>query len=196
MKIIGVTGNSGAGKTEVSKILKKKYNAVVIDADKIARGITTNNIECLNEIRANFGDEIICDNKLNRKKLSHIIYNNKTKRNLLNSITFKYILEEINTEINSNRENGVEYIIIDAPLLFESNLIDKCNIIIGIIADKSIKISRVKERDMITKDDVKSRLKAQKGDWFFKHKCNYIIKNNFSTLEELEKEISRLNISI
>lgn len=195
MKIIGVTGNSGAGKSEVCKMLKIKYNAYIIDADEIARSITILNKECIDEIVKNFGEDILDINgNIKRGKLAKIIYNNKNKREKLNSITFKYITEQVNIELEKAKKENFDYAIIDAPLLFEADIAKKCNIVIGIISKKDIKIARISNRDSITIEDANSRLKAQKSNKFFKENCNYIIENNYNTLEKLEEEVNNISI--
>ena len=192
MKIIGVTGSSGSGKSTVANILKEEYNAYLIDADLVAREIIENDKNCLNEIIENFGEDITYENKLlKRKMLAQIIYSDSKKRELLNSITFKYIKKEINKKIQDAKEK-YKMIIIDAPLLFEIGLDKYCDKIIGVIADEKIKIERIKIRDLITKEDVKKRLNAQYSDEFFVQHCDYIVKNNFESEEDLKNKIRNL----
>lgn len=186
--IIGITGSSGAGKSEVSKLLAEKYDAYLIDADKIAKNLSNENVDYLNKIVESFGQEILKkDGTLDRKKLGEIIYNSTEKRELLNSITFKYIVSEIKNIIERNKEKRV--IIIDAPLLFESGLNNMCDTIIGVIAKKEVKLKRLKARDSLEEKILEKRLDSQKNDDFFVKNCNVVIENNFETQEELKKNI-------
>lgn len=186
--IIGITGSSGSGKSEVSKIITKKYNAFLIDADEVARELTESNKDYLDEIVENFGKDILKENnKLNREKLGEIIYNSKEKRELLNSITFKFIIAEIKKKIEENILR--EYIIVDAPLLFESGLDKICDFVIGVVASKDIKINRLTKRDKLTKETLEKRIESQKSDEFFKEKCDFIVENNFESIDELREEI-------
>lgn len=186
--IIGITGSSGAGKSIVSKIIKQKYDAYLIDADEIARELTECNKEYLNEIVENFGNSILKDNnKLDREELSKIIYSNKEKRELLNSITFKFIVAEIKKKIKENSTS--KYIVVDAPLLFESGLNSICDFVIGVVASKDRKLNRLKKRDNISVEILEKRLGSQKDDEFFKQKCDFIIENDFDSIEELYKKV-------
>ena len=101
MKIIGVTGSSGAGKDTLCEILENKYNAEIVDADKIARELSKKGTMYLQSIVESFGSGIV-DRKgeLNRKKLASIIYEDDKKREELNKLTFIYVVDEIKKRIN------------------------------------------------------------------------------------------------
>ena len=186
--IIGVTGSSGAGKSTICEILKINYQARIIDADKIARKLSYENNLYLEEIVSSFGKEILLDTgELNRRKLADIIYKSKEKRKSLNAITFKYITVEIKKEIKQAQE---KLIIIDAPLLFEANLNKLCEITIAVITSKlEIQITRIMDRDNITKEQAISRLKAQHSNKFYVDKCNYSIENK-GNIQEIKNQIT------
>lgn len=181
--IIGITGNSGSGKSEISKIISKKINAQIIDADKIAKTISEPGNEYYQKQVELFGDKILTNNKLNRKKIAEIIYKNDEKRKKLNAITYKYVVKVIKDEI---KKIGGD-IIIDAPLLFESGLNKICDFTIGVIARKEIKIERICMRDKVDEKTALSRLNIQEEDSFYISKTNYIIENN-GKLEEINWE--------
>lgn len=186
--IIGVTGTSGAGKSEISKILKKIYNLYIIDADEVAKNLSNNSKEYLDEIVNEFGNEILKnDGKLNREKLGELIYNSKEQRELLNDITLKYIVVEIENIIKLHEnEKGI---VIDAPLLFESGLNDICDTIIGVVANKKIKLKRLKNRDLLKTEILEKRLESQNDNNFFIRNCNIVIKNNYENKKDLEENI-------
>lgn len=196
MKIVGITGSSGAGKTTVSKLLSENKNIQVIDCDEVAKKITVPGNIYLETIKKELGSQyILIDGNLNRKMLAEAIYNDKEKLEKLNSITFKYVVEEILQEIeNIKKQKDIEIIAIDAPLLFESNLNEKCDYIISLIADEKIKIARICKRDNIEPDVARKRLKIQKEDSFYIEKSDFIIKNNNeinlkNTLDEILSKI-------
>ena len=186
--IIGITGSSGAGKSTICEILEMEYQAKIINADKIARRLSYENEDYLGEIVASFGTEILLDTgDLDRRKLADIIYKNEEKRKALNTITFKYIIAEIGREI---RETQEKLIIIDAPLLFEANLQSLCNVTIAVITrNHEIQITRIMERDAITKEQAMNRLKAQHSNEFYISKCNYSIVNE-GNIQEVEKQVT------
>lgn len=193
MKIIGITGSSGAGKTTVCNIFKHRYNAKIIDADKIAKELSRNGTCYFEEIVKYFGDDILqkdvkySTSEINRKKLADIIFNDESKREVLNKITEKHVVKHINQIIEkySKLDN---LIVIDAPLLFETQLNEKCDMIIGIIANPKLKIERICQRDNITNEIASKRINALKSDEFLIKNCNRIITNNGDT-EELKEQI-------
>ncbi len=178
MKIIGITGNSGSGKSFISEILLNKYKCVaIIDADRIAREMSNINTLYYKEIVKRFGKDILKENlEINRKILARIIFNNDEKREELNSITFKYVVDKIKDEIKLNSDKNI--IIIDAPLLFESGLDKICDITLGVISEESIKIDRICKRDNLSVREAKDRLRVQLKDEVLREKCDYIIENN------------------
>lgn len=192
MKIIGITGSSGSGKTTLSEILNKKEEIDVIDCDKIARKISIPGNLYLETIKKELGEEFILeDGNLNRKKLAEAIYNNKEKLKKLNDITFKYVVDEVIKEINKIKENEkTRFIIIDAPLLLESNLSEKCDYVISVIADEKTKVERICKRDNISEDIAKKRLAIQKEDIFYIQNSDFVIENN--DISELELKIEEI----
>ena len=196
MKIIGITGSSGSGKSTVCEILNEKYNVKIIDADKIAKELLTSGTEYYNDVISKFGREITDDvGEIDRKKLADLIYNDDKKREMLNNSTFYYVVKEI--KLRAKEINSVD-IIIDAPLLFESKLDDICNFTIGVIAKESVQIERIIKRDTISKEQACKRLKAQQTNDFYMSKCTEIIENNneyIETEKQIEKIAKKYNIT-
>ena len=194
MKIIGVTGSSGAGKTEVCKILQKKYDAEIIDADTVAKKLSKKGTVYLNSIVNHFGEDIVYKNgALNRKKLASMIYKDNQKREQLNRCTFDFIVQEIKKRIN--RVNHKDMILIDAPLLFESGLDSICDSVIVILAQPEEQIKRICKRDGITEEMAKKRLNAQNTNEYFKEVGDIIIVND-KTLEDLKQAIEAIGKKI
>lgn len=188
--IIGITGSSGAGKSTICEILQKEYNVKVINADQIAKRLSSKGTSYIKDIINKFGEDIIDDcGELKRKKLADIIYTNPDKRNELNSCTFKYIKKEIEEEIKNIGEN--ETIIIDAPLLFECGLDKLCDKIIGVVSQRKIQIERIVTRDNIDSKHAEKRLQAQESNEFYIKQCDIIIENN-NDIQDIEKKIKKL----
>ena len=196
MKIIGITGSSGSGKSTVCEILKEKYNVKIIDADKIAKELLKVGTEYYKDVVSKFGTEITNNaGEIDRKKLANLIYNDDTKRKMLNNSTFYYVVEEIKTRVKET--NNID-IIIDAPLLFESRLDNICNLTIGVISKESVQIDRIVKRDSITKEQACRRLKAQQTNEFYISKCTEIISNDneyIETEKQIEKIAKKYNIT-
>ena len=174
--VIGVTGNSGSGKSEISKILSNKINAKIIDADKVVKELYTPGQEYYNKILELFGKKVLeKNNKLNRNKIAEIIYNNESEREKLNNLTYKYVVDEIKKRVKKEKNINI---IIDAPLLFESKLDEICDITVAVLAEKSLKINRICTRDNIEQKIAISRLAIQKEDSYYQKKADYIVTNN------------------
>lgn len=189
--IIGITGNSGSGKTTFSKLLNKEYNAETIDADKVVRKLSMPGEVYFKEVVKKFGREILLESgEINKTQLSKIIFSDSKKRETLNLLTFKYVVDEIKKVASLSKNKTV---IIDAPLLIESNLNKICDIVISVIADKDTKIERICKRDNILKEQALKRISAQPEDEFYLKNSNIvIINNNNSNLEKQIKSIKEL----
>lgn len=191
MKIIGITGSSGAGKTTLSAILNKRENVEVIDADKVAKQMAVPGNEYLQEIEKTFGKSVLFDDgNLNRKALAGKIYNDDEARNLLNELTFKYVANEILERIKKINNSKIEIVIIDAPLLFEAKLEKNCDFVVSLIADEELKIKRICKRDNIDKITAQKRLKIQHDNDYYIKKSDYVIYNSEDC--NLEKEIEKI----
>lgn len=169
--IIGITGNSGAGKSYISDLISG-YGFKRIDMDKIAHSIYETRPDCLKEIRENFGDEVFHEETLQRKKLGEIVFNDKNKLELLNEITHKYIMEEAKKEMNE------ENILLDAPVLIDTKFEKLCEKIILVTSDTDTKIKRIMARDNISYEYAMNRIKSQPDEIYLSTKCHYIVDNS------------------
>lgn len=182
--VIGITGNSGSGKSEISKMLAKRIKAKIIDADSIVRTLSEPGNKYYEKIVELFGKEILQGEKLNKKKLAEIIYSDQIKIEKLNNLTYKYVVEKIKAEVESIKTKNV---IIDAPLLFESGLDKICEFTIAVLVDREKKVERICNRDKISKKTAIARLNIQADDNFYTKKADYIIVNN-GKIEEINME--------
>jgi dephospho-CoA kinase len=181
--IIGLTGNSGSGKTAVSDYLSKKY-AYVLDCDKIYHELLSESPEMKKELIGLFGKSIIEDNKINRKALGEIVFNNDKKLKLLNRVAHKYVIIEVEKRIASYKGDK-KLIVIDAPLLIEAGLHEICDEVWVIDAPLEIKAERISIRDHISIEKAKQRLSKQMNPEELKKYADHIIENTGSLHELL-----------
>lgn len=175
MKILGITGGSGTGKTTVSKMLCER-GLYVIDADIVAREIVERGRPALSEIEKEFGAGVIkADGTLDRKALADIVFKNADKLERLNKITHKYIIEDINEKLS--KLDG-EWAGIDAAALIESGIADKCDKVMAVVADFDVRKERIIRRDGLTEKQAVNRLKAQKDKQFYTENADFVIENN------------------
>lgn len=190
MKVIGITGSSGSGKSTATKILSEELEAKTINADEIVKQMQEKGNKYFEKIVELFGMEIVRqDNTLNRRKIAEIIFQDEQKKEKLDKLTFKYVVEEIKKHVENEKE---KYVIIDAPLLIESKLNEICNIVIAIISEKEEQVKRICKRDNIEENEAKIRLKAQKDNEFYKRHADYIVENNGGKYGEFVGRIREL----
>ncbi|MBE6701110.1 MAG: dephospho-CoA kinase [Ruminococcaceae bacterium] len=188
MIIIGLSGQSGAGKTTALEIFKIK-GFEVLDCDKVSRHVMKKDTPCTKELIFVFGEEILFeDGEINRKKLGEIVFFDKEKLAILTEITHRYIKEEIYKEIEKAKRENKKVFVLDAPLLFESGLDKICDITLGIVASKEKRIDRIVERDGITREIAEKRIESQLDEEKLKKLTHVTIENNLS-IEEFEKAI-------
>lgn len=197
MVIIGVTGNSGSGKSTISTIIKNNTGALIIDADNIVKEIRVQGEKYYDEVVKLLGDGILIKNseknkgKIDKAKLSKLIFNDDKKREELNKLTFKYVGEKTKNLILENKDK--EFIVLDFPLLFEGGFDKICNYIIGVVSDEDTKVKRLRQRDRISREYALKRLETQMSDEVLREKSNYIVENTEKTKYiELIKNVIRI----
>lgn len=189
INIIGLTGPTGSGKTQITEIVYSKFSDVfIINADNVAHKVIVEDLNCKEKIIEMFSNKILnVDGSINRKKLGQIVFNNKYKLMQLNRVIFPYIKVSILNLVASVREK-YKLILLDAPTLIESGLDQICKEVIVVIANKSIRKNRIIDRDKLTILQANSRLNNQLKDEEYLCKANYIIYNN-SDIEYLKKQV-------
>jgi dephospho-CoA kinase len=191
MFIIGMTGGIGSGKSEALKIFES-LNIKVIDLDNIAKEITDSSHQAIQEIKLVFGDAIFDkDNRLDRKKLREIIFSEKDQKINLEKILHPKILEEVMKRLNVLSNES--YVVIDIPLLFETNqytsLISRSLVIDCKVDDQ---IERVKKRDGIDTSVIQSIIEQQVGRNYRIERADDVVVNDGS-IEKLEESIKVLH---
>ena len=191
MFIIGMTGGIGSGKSEALKIFES-LNIKVIDLDNIAKEITDSSHQAIQEIKLVFGDAIFDkDNRLDRKKLREIIFSEKDQKINLEKILHPKILEEVMRRLNVLSNES--YVVIDIPLLFETNqytsLISRSLVIDCKVNDQ---IERVKKRDGIDTSVIQSIIEQQVGRNYRIERADDVVVNDGS-IEKLEESIKVLH---
>ena len=162
MKVIGLTGGIGAGKSTVTNYLRKQ-GYLVIDADAIAHQITEKGSPALKKIALCFGAEVLYeDGSLNRKKLAAFVFSDEEKKRQLEQLTTVEVVYIIKTQLEDLRKKGKQDIVfVDAPLLFETGA-DKLTDMVWLVdADMEARISRVMDRDGTSREAVVSRVQNQ-----------------------------------
>ena len=170
-----ITGGIATGKSTISKMLSS-YKYKIIDADKIAHEVLDSNIDLLERY---FGNKIIENNKINRKILGGIVFNDYSKKELLQSLVHPKIRDRIYFE--SKKEEAKKNIyFIDIPLFFESNRREKIydvKDILLVYASHEMQLRRLMKRDGITKDFAFKKIQSQISIEFKRNHSNFVLEN-------------------
>lgn len=189
--IIGITGSIACGKSTVSGYLKSK-GYVVIDADKIGHEALDSDY-VKEKLILTFGNDILENNKINRRKLGELVFGNSNNLNILNSIIHPEIRRRILEEIDKN--NDQEFIFIDVALLFEAKFDDLVDKIIVVYVDKNTQLTRLMKRNSISEKEALSRIVSQMSPIEKAKLGDYTVNNNLdviNTYEQVDKVLSEL----
>lgn len=192
MKVYGLTGKTGAGKSTVALKLAK-LGFYIIDGDVIARGITEKGKPAISLLANEFGCDIIeSDGSLNRKLLASRAFKDKESTAKLNSITHPLIKKEFEAELMKAQNEGFAFAVIDAAALLESSCKDLCEKIIVVTAPEDIRLERILKRDNITKAQALIRINAQFPDEYYNEKADILIRNYPPFESNIDKQLKEL----
>jgi dephospho-CoA kinase len=160
MKVLGLTGGIGSGKSMVASRFAQ-LGADVIDADRLAREVVEPGQPALKEIATAFGTDILLpDGRLDRGKLARIIFADPVARGTLNAITHPRIRERMDAEISARRSRaGV--LVVDIPLLYENDRSRAVETVIVVWVDPKTQLRRLQERDGLSVEEARQRIAAQ-----------------------------------
>jgi dephospho-CoA kinase len=159
--VIGLTGGIASGKSTVSNMLKE-MSITVIDADVEARLAVMNGEPAYKEIIAEFGKNILLENgEIDRQKLGSIIFHQADKRQRLNEIVHPEVRKRMLEQVEKAKKNKEDVIVLDIPLLFESNLTYMVEKTILVYVNSDIQIQRLMERNNLSPADAQARINSQ-----------------------------------
>lgn len=185
--IIGITGSIACGKSEFVKLLKTS-GFHVYSTDKIGHDVLFID-EVKEQLVDKFGNLILSpDNSIDRKKLSEIVFQDKTKLEYLNSVTHPHIFNLMNNLVHKSHS---KYIFFEVPLLFEAKLEKSFDFIITISAKPESQLIRLMKRDNLSKEEAINKISSQLASPIKEEKADYVISNN-SVLEDLKLQLSSL----
>lgn len=170
--VIGLTGPTGSGKSNASRIAED-FGFQVIDCDKTARKATEKGTKGLNALVSVFGEKILFpDGNLNRKALAALAFKDKDSTKLLNKTILPYIADLVVKQAEGRDT------LLDAPTLFESGINEICNKTVAVLADREIRLKRIIARDNLTLKEAETRINAGKNEEFYRQRADYILYNN------------------
>lgn len=195
MKIIGVTGGVGAGKSTVLDILKREYGAKILMADDIGKELMEPGAACFGQVVDIFGKEITDETgRLDRKKIAGEVFRDKAALDRLNAIIHPAVRKEIEDRLNQFREAGARLCVIEAAILLEAGYGELCDEIWYIHADAEKRIERLMAARGYTRKKCLEIMNNQLPEETFKRSASVVISNDGSREETKEQIASFISL--
>lgn len=178
MKIIGLTGGIGTGKSTVSAYLAQK-GCKIIDADLISHQMTEAGSPCLAEIKAAFGEDVFLrDGNLDRKKVGRLVFADATKKKTLEQIITRRVIEKTLRILQDCRAQQEDLVVLDAPLLFECGMQRYTDETWLVVCRTETRLRRIAARDGLAEEDIQKRIANQMSTEQKEKLADYIIDNS------------------
>jgi dephospho-CoA kinase len=190
MRVLGLTGGIGSGKSMVAQMFAR-LGAVVIDADRLAREVVEPGQPALQEIAATFGPDVLLpDGHLDRPRLGGIIFADPAERAKLDAITHPRIRARMEEEIKARR-SGPGVLIVDIPLLYENDRTHSLERVIVVWIDPQTQLERIRRRDGLSADAAAQRIAAQMPLDAKRARADHVIDNSGSP-EDTERQVEAI----
>ena len=176
LTVIGITGPSGCGKTTALQELEG-FGTLVLDCDKIYHELLESNQALLQELESAFPGTVI-NGKLDRRALGRIVFADAEKLALLNRITHRYVMDETERRLRAFAMRGGLVAAIDAVELISAGMAERCDAVVGVLADEEIRVARIMARDGIGREAALARIRSQKPDSYYQTNCTHLLFNN------------------
>ncbi len=160
MKVIGIAGGSGTGKSTIAAHLAGR-GAQCIDADRIAHDLLVNDSAVIRAVRDAFGEVVFSDGVVDRKILGNIVFADSRKRESLNSILHPVILEICRRKVLEFEAAGVALVVVDAALLLEVEIPFEIDLVIALRATRDEQVSRLLAKGGASRREIAARLDGQ-----------------------------------
>ena len=190
MKVYGITGGAGTGKSEVIKMLQENFGGCVIMSDEVARELMQKGNISYQLIVEYFGRDILMDDgEIDRKKLADHVFNNKEALEKLNSMTHPYVKNEIRKLIAEAEASGeCRFVALESAILLECGYEDICDEFWYVYTKPEIRRQRMKETRNYSDEKVDSVMRNQQPDEVLFEQCSFVIENN-TTLSDVYDQL-------
>tara|TARA_B110000459_G_C16509353_1_gene447233 strand:+ start:441 stop:1019 length:579 start_codon:yes stop_codon:yes gene_type:complete len=189
MKKIAITGGVGSGKTYISNMFFK-LGIPIFTSDECAKKIINSNIHVKNKLINHFGKDCYSSNKLNKKYVSDLIFNDESKLQLINSIVHPFVKKDYENWLDHQQ---APYTIYESAIIFENNTENNFDKVIGIVSDVKLRHSRLLSRGM-NSSSIKNIMSNQVTDVLIVNFSDFIIYNNVNV--DLINDVNKIHLEI
>nr|WP_294491546.1 dephospho-CoA kinase [uncultured Mediterraneibacter sp.] len=188
MKVLGITGGVGSGKSEILKYLKSAYGARICQMDEKARELQKKGTDCFKKIVMAFGPSVVAaDGELDRRRLGEIVFQDREKLAVLNGIVHPEVIRCVNFEIEQKRKENISLYVVEAALLPDVGK-QLCDELWYIYAEEHIRRSRLKASRGYTDEQISRMIASQPGEEDFRAVSSAVIDNSGS-FEDTKRQI-------
>lgn len=193
MKVLGITGGVGAGKSTVLTYLFEKYHARVIQADQVAHLLEKPGQACYDRIIDLFGREILEESgAIDRRRLGEKVFKEPESLERLNAVVHPAVKEYIIEEIRKEREKGrIPFLVIEAALLLEDHYDEICDEIWYVHTEREVRKKRLMDSRGYTAQKTEEIMKNQLSDELFFEQCQFVVDNSSDFIENTYEQIDR-----
>lgn len=197
MKVIGLIGGCGTGKSEVALILNKNHHAHIIIADRIGHELLLKGMPAYDRVVEYFGKDILAtDGEVNRKLLGDIVFNNDQELEKLNNFMHPLMYDKINESVEAIKESKqCDFVVIEAAVMIEAHFIDLVDALWLITSPIEIRIERLMTYRNMSLDKIKMIISKQRTEEEYRKYANIIIDNGLDlshTSLQIQKEIDKM----
>lgn len=188
MKVLGITGGVGSGKSEVLRYLEEVYHAYVCQMDEVAKREQRSDTRCFEKIVKCFGRDVVkADGELDREKLGRLVFADREKLDELNKIVHPEVIHRVKQDMIRKKKEGAMLFVIEAALLPDVGY-DLCDELWYIYADEPVRRERLKRSRGYTDEKISDMILSQPDESRFRNVCTVVIDNS-GTFENTKRQI-------
>lgn len=195
MRVIGITGGIGSGKSKVLAYMKEHYKALVCETDALAHKLQEPGMICYREIVSHFGEEILdAGGMIDRKALGALVFADAKQLEALNQIVHPEVKKEVKRQIEEARKKNSGLFLIESALLMEDHYEEICDELWYIYAEEKVRRERLRMSRELSEEKITAIIRAQADEKTFRDYCKVVIDNSGAfedTLKQIEQAVSR-----
>lgn len=192
MKVLGITGGVGSGKSQVLAYLQETYGANICQLDEVAKKLQQRGGSCFEQILLAFGENVRgADGELNRERLGQIVFRDKEKLQILNQIVHPEVKRWVQQDISEKKAEGVSIYVIEAALMPDAGYDDICQEMWYIYTEESVRRIRLKASRDYSDEKITQMIQSQPSEEQFR-KISDVVIDNSGSFEETKKKIGEL----